>query len=160
MARKADIQYVHHYYTAGTAARKVAVKAEPKKKPIPLFEPRVMAPDQKISIGVDPLGLCATVVAVALVAMMVVSLFQYSAAHQRKVALKEYAYTLSDENVRLEQRFTDGLDLNEIEVQALALGMIPIEEAETIQVSGIVPAHEAEPTLWARMGLFLSGLFA
>ena len=50
MARKADLQYVHHYYTAGTAAKKVAVKAEHKqKKPLPLFEPLRMAePDQKI----------------------------------------------------------------------------------------------------------------
>ena len=161
MARKADIQYVHHYYTAGSAARKVAVKAEHKKKPLPLFEPLMMAePDQKVIVKIDPLSAAATLVAVALVVMMVVSLFQYSAAYQRNVELQEYVYALSDENVRLEQKYQAGFDLKEIETQALALGMIPIEEAQTITVSGSVPAHEAEPTRWERVQLFMSDLFA
>ena len=161
MARKADIQYVHHYYTAGSAAKKVAVKVEHKKKPLPLFEPLMMAePDQKVIVKIDPLSMAATLVAVALVVMMVVSLFQYSAAHQRNVELQEYVYTLSDEHIRLEQKYQAGFDLNEIETQALALGMIPIEEAQTITVSGSVPAHEAEPTRWERVQRFMSDLFA
>ena len=161
MARKADIQYVHHYYTAGTAPKKVAVKAERKKKPLPLFEPLMMAePDQKIVVKIDPLSVAATLVAAVLVVMMVVSLFQYSAAYQRNVELQEYVYTLSDENIRLEQKYRSGFDLNEIEAQALALGMIPMEEAQTITVSGSVPAHEAEPTRWERVQLFMSDLFA
>ena len=161
MARKADIQYVHHYYTAGTAARKVAVKAEHKKKPLPLFEPLMMTePDQKVIVKIDPLSAAATLVAVMLVVMMVVSLFQYSAAHQRNVQLQEYIYTLSDENARLEQEYMSGFDLAEIEVQALALGMIPMEEAQTVQVSGAAPAHRAEPTRWERLQLFMSELFA
>ena len=161
MARKADIQYVHHYYTAGTAAKKVAVKAERKKKPLPLFEPLMMAePDQKIVVKIDPLSVAATLVAAVLVVMMVVSLFQYSAAYQRNVELQEYVYALSDENIRLEQKYKSGFDLAEIEAQALALGMIPIEEAQTIQVDTSVPARRAEPTRWERLQLFMSGLFA
>ena len=161
MARKADIQYVHHYYTAGSAARKVAVKAEHKKKPLPLFEPLMMAePDQKVIVKIDPLSAAATLVAVALVVMMVVSLFQYSAAHQRNVELQEYVYTLSDEHVRLEHKYQAGFDLKEIETQALALGMIPIEEAQTIQIDASVPARTAEPTRWERLQLFMSELFA
>ena len=161
MARKADIQYVHHYYTAGSAAKKVAVKVENKKKPLPLFEPLMMAqPDQKVAVHIDPLSMAATLVAVALVVMMVVSLFQYSAAYQRNVELQEYVYALSDENVRLEQKYRSGFDLEEIEAQALALGMIPIAEAQTIQVDTSVPAHTAEPTRWERLQLFMSELFA
>ena len=161
MARKADIQYVHHYYTAGTAAKKVAVKAERKKKPLPLFEPLMMAePDQKIVVKIDPLSVAATLVAAVLVVMMVVSLFQYSAAYQRNVELQKYVYTLSDENVRLEQEYKSGFDLTEIEAQALALGMIPISEAQTIQVDASVPARRAEPTRWERLQLFMSELLA
>ena len=161
MARKADILYVHHYYTAGSAAKKVAVKAEHKKKPLPLFEPLMMAePNQKVVVKIDPLSMAATLVAVVLVVMMVVSLFQYSAAYQRNVELQEYVYTLSDENVRLEQKYRSGFDLAEIEAQALALGMIPMEEAQTVKISTAVPAHEAEPTRWERLQLFMSELFA
>ena len=162
MAQKAEIQYVHHYYTAGTAAEKVAQKAaskEHKKKPLPLFEPPVLEPDQKINLVVDPLSLVTMVAAAVLVVMMVASLFQYSAAHQRQVALQEYVYILNDENIRLEQKYKAGLDLEEIRVQALALGMIPAEEATTISISGSIPVPEAEPTLGERLGLFMSGLF-
>ena len=160
MARKADIQYVHHYYTAGTAAKKVAIKPEHKKKPLPLFEPTMAEPDQKIIVKLDPLSMCATVVAVVLLVMMVVSLFQYSAAHQRNVELQEYVYTLSDEHARLEQEYESGFDLEEIQVQALALGMIPIDQAQTVQVRAAVPARSAEPTCWDRLQWFMSGLFA
>ena len=51
MAGKADIQYIHPYYTSGTAAKKVAVKAPKKKKPLPLFEPLMAAqPEEKIIV--------------------------------------------------------------------------------------------------------------
>ena len=161
MARKADILYVHHYYTAGTAAKKVAVKVENKKKPLPLFEPLMMAePDQKVVVKIDPLSVAATLVAVALVVMMVVSLFQYSAAYQRNVELQKYVYTLSDENVRLQGKYQSGFDLAEIEEQALALGMIPIGEAQTIEIAASIPARAAEPTRWERLQLFMSELFA
>ena len=161
MARKADIQYVHHYYTAGSAAKKVAVKVENKKKPLPLFEPLMMAePDQKVVVKIDPLSVAATLVAVVLVVMMVVSLFQYSAAYQRNVELQKYVYTLSDENVRLQGKYQSGFDLAEIEEQALALGMIPIAEAQTIHIAASVPARRAEPTRWERLQLFMSELFA
>ena len=161
MARKADIQYVHHYYTAGSAAKKVAVKVENKKKPLPLFEPLMMAePDQKVVVKIDPLSVAATLVAVVLVVMMVVSLFQYSAAYQRNVELQKYVYTLSDENVRLQGKYQSGFDLAEIEEQALALGMIPIAEAQTIHIAASVPARTAEPTRWERLQLFMSELLA
>ena len=140
----------------------MAVKAEHKqKKPLPLFEPLMMAEsDQKIVLKIDPLSVAATLVAVTLVVMMVVSLFQYSAAYRRNVELQKYVYTLSDENIRLEQKYQSGFDLEEIEVQALALGMIPIAEAQTIQVDASVPARVAEPTRWERLQMFMSDLFA
>ena len=161
MARKADILYVHHYYTAGSAARKVAVKAEHKKKPLPLFEPLMMAePDQKVVVKIDPLSMAATLVAVVLVVMMVVSLFQYSAAYQRNVALQEYVYTLEGDQARLDQTYRSGFDLAQVEAQALALGMIPADQAQTITISGEIPAPQQAQTLWQRVGMFLGELFA
>ena len=160
MARKADIQYVHHYYTSGTAAKKVAVKAQPKKKPIPHFEPRFILPDREVVVKVDPISIGAIVVCAVLMVMMVVSLFQYSAAHQRNVELQEYVYALQEENLNLERDFKADLDLDQIRAQAMALGMIPVAEAQTIQVSGRVPVRQADPTCWERMGLFLRDLFA
>lgn len=160
MARKADIQYVHHYYTSGTAAKKVAVKAQPKKKPIPHFEPRFILPDREVVVKVDPISIGAIVVCAVLMVMMVVSLFQYSGAYQRNVELQKYIYALEEENLYLERDYKANIDLDQIEAQAMALGMIPVSEAQTIQISGRAPAHEAEPTRWERLGLFLRDLFA
>ena len=161
MAGKADIQYVHPYYTSGTAAKKVAVKAPRKKKPLPIFEPLMTAqPEEKIIVKLDPLSLCAIAVCAVLVAMMVVSLFQYSAAYHRNVELQEYVYTLEDDNLLLERDFRAGLDLEDVRLQASALGMIPAEEAAVIQVAGRVPAAATEPTRWERLQLFLGELFA
>lgn len=162
MAGKAEIQYIHPYYTSGTAAKKVAVKTpRKKKKPLPLFEPAMMAePEQKIIVKLDPVSLSAIVVCAVLVAMMVVSLFQYSEAYHRNVALQEYVYTLEDDNVVLERDFRATFDLEEVRQQALALGMIPAVEARTIQVAGRVPAAESEPTRWEQVKMFLGELFA
>ena len=161
MARKADIQYVHHYYTCGTAAKKVAIKAhQPKRKPLPHFEPKFQMPEHEVVVKLDPISISAIVVCAVLMVMMVVSLFQYSAAHQRNVELQEYVYALQEENLNLERDFKADLDLDQIRAQAMALGMIPVAEAQTIQVSGRVPVRQADPTCWERMGLFLRDLFA
>lgn len=161
MAGKADIQYVNPYYTSGTAAKKVALKAPRKKKPIPLFEPLMTAqPEEKIIVKLDPVSLCAIAVCAVLVALMVVSLFQYSTAYHRNVELQEYVYTLEGDHARLEQQFRNTFHMEDIREQALALGMIPAEEARTIQVAGHVPATEAEPTRWQQVKLFLGELFA
>ena len=160
MAGKADIQYIHPYYTSGSAAKKLAPKAPRKKKPLPTFEPRFMEPEQKIIVKLDPVSLCAIAVCAVLLVMMVVSLFQYSDAYRRNVELQEYVYALEESNLVLERDFHIDLDLEDVRQQALALGMIPAEEAKVIQVAGRVPAAEAEPTRWERMQMFLGELFA
>ena len=160
MSRKADIQYIQHVYTHGNAARKLAVNRPPKKAPLPLFEPEMMEPEQKIRVAVDPLALGATVVAIVLVVMMVVSLLQFGAVHREQVALQEYVYTLRNENAQLERTYRAGYDLEEIAIQAQALGMIPAVEAQTMLISGKMPAQPAEPTFWENVRAFFGELFA
>ena len=160
MAGKADIQYIHPYYTSGSAAKKLAPKAPKKKKPLPTFEPRFLEPEQRIVVKLDPVSLCAIAVCAVLLVMMVVSLFQYREAYRRNVELQEYVYTLEDDNLLLERDFRAGLDLEDVRLQASALGMIPAEEAAVIQVAGRVPAAATEPTRWERLQLFLGELFA
>ncbi|MBQ8238158.1 MAG: hypothetical protein IJZ39_08445 [Oscillospiraceae bacterium] len=159
MARKADIQYIRHSYIDGTAAKKLAERS-PKKAPLPLFEPRMLEPDQKVEVRVDPLSVAATITAVVLVVLMVVSLLQFGAAYQQNVELQEYVYVLRNENLRLEQEYRASYDLAEIEAQALALGMVPAEQAQTMYISGAVPAEPAQPTFWENVELIFSELFA
>ena len=160
MARKADIQYIRHAYTDGTAAKKLALNNAPRKAPLPLFEPEMMEPDQKIRVAVDPLAVTAIVVAAVLLVVLVANLLYFGALHQEQVALQEYVYMLSNENAQLAQTYRAGFDLAEIEAQALALGMVPAEQLQTTYIIGRVPAAAAEPTFWENVQQFFAELFA
>ena len=160
MARKADIQYIRQTYNDGTAAKKLVFAQAPKKAPLPLFEPEMVQPDQKIRVAVDPLSVTAIVVAALLLVVMVVSLLQFGAAYSQKVELQEYVYTLRNENVKLEQQYRDGYDLDKIQAQALALGMVPAEQLQTMHIGGEVPVAPAEPTFWEHIQMVFAELFA
>ena len=160
MAR-ADIQYIRSGYTDGTAARKLVFQNTPQKAPLPQIQPEQMAqPEEQVRVAVDPLSVTAIVVAALLLVMMVVSLIQIGDAHREQVALQEYVYTLKNENVRLDKTYREGYDLAEIEAQALALGMVPAEQLQTMHISGRVPAPEAEPTFWENVQMVFAELFA
>ena len=159
MARNADIQYVHHAYTNGTAARKLARK-KPVRVPLPKFEPKTMASDQKITVAVDPLAIVTIVMAVVLTVLMVSSLLRCGEAYRENVALQEYVYELRNENAQLKQTYQVSFDLGKVESQALALGMIPVEEAQVMHISGWVPVEPEPPTRWDNIRLFFRELFA
>ena len=158
MARNADIQYIRHDYTR---------KAHPQKQPTkkrkfqnPFFRLRMLQDGENLIIKVEALPLLTILAAIGLSALMVVNLFHFSQAHQEKVALQEYIYDLRNEQVRLEKIYYEGFDLDEIRVQALALGMIPAEEAEVLPISGEVPEPSVDPTLRERIEEIFRELFA
>ena len=160
MAHNADIQYVHPVYTNGTAARKLARKKPRPKVPLPLFEPQMLEEGQKIVVPVNPILVGGILISAVLLVMMVLTLFQFGDAYQENVALQEYVYQLRNENAQLEQTYKAGFDLAEIEAQAIALGMVPAEDAQIMQISGRVPAEAADPTLWDEIKFFFGELFA
>ena len=160
MARKADIQYIQHCYTDGTAAKKVLFRGNVNKAPLPLFEPELAEPDRRIRVAVDPMCVIAIVIAAVMLVSMVVGLLQLGAAHREQVALQEYVYMLSNENAQLEKTYRAGYDLAEIEAQALALGMVPAGQLQTMTIGGEIPAETPAPTFWEGVALFFGELFA
>jgi hypothetical protein len=63
----------------------------------------------------------------------------------------------------LQNKYDSSYDLEEIREIALAMGMVPMEQLETVQIS--VPVVEAEeqaqePSGWEAFCTFLAGLFA
>ena len=60
----------------------------------------------------------------------------------------------------LTQQYTSGYDLEDIGTTARSLGMIPVEQAQTISIRVQVPVREPEPTFIDNIVWFLSGLFA
>ena len=51
-------------------------------------------------------------------------------------------------------------NLDDIREKALALGMIPVEEAQVITISPVIPQPEPEPSWWENISWFMKGLFA
>ena len=162
MAQKYDILYVN-FYTDGSAARKVnaAVPAsQPRKHP-------AAKKQAKTIIYLDPVAVCSIVVAAALLIFMAVGLTQFTNARAEAQAMAQYVETLSAEKEAVNEEYSARVDLESVEKTALALGMIPAEQAKTIQVvsdnvGANQPIHleENDPTLWDQFLSFLTNLLA
>ena len=98
--------------------------------------------------------------AAILFVLLTVGVTQLQSARQERAQLAAYVDTLQMENEALQAEFEAGYDIKNVEKTALALGMIPVEEAQrvSIQVQDI-PAPE-KPGVWEGFITFLAGLFA
>ena len=115
---------------------------------------------KQVRIFVDPVALCSVVVAAIILILMVVSVVQFSNACEEYQAMESYLTTLRDQNVTLAHKYNTNLDLAAIEEQALALGMVPVDQVQTIKVQVTIPVAEPEPTFWDDLVWFFQGLFA
>ena len=155
MAQRAAVQYVQ-FYTAGSAARKIAIE-QPKKTE---RKPRV-AKQKKIVVPIDPLALAGTVTALVLLVLMVVGVFQVQSAREKNAQMVQYVETLKSENAFLQSTYDNGYDLQQVENTALALGMVPAEQVERIPIRMDVPQEvQPETGFWSSLTAFLAGLFA
>ena len=156
MARKAEVRYVN-FYTAGSAAYKYDPQPIRQKKEVKLPKPKRQ---KRIVVHVDPVAILGICMAVVLLVCMVVGLVQLSAAQRQANEMQSYVNTLSQRNAELRATYEQGYDPDEIYEIATAMGMIPAEQAQRIQIS--IPETEAveEPTAWDSFWTFLVGLFA
>ena len=155
MVRKPDIQYIESFFVPGAAAPQIRTHEDKK------VLPKTVQPQKpKLRILVDPVALCALVVAVAMVVLMLVGIFQFKAACDEREQVRNYLTQLQNENAQLNHTYYANVDLENIRNQALALGMIPIEEAQVIHISVELPEPEPEPSFWDDVVWFFSGLFA
>lgn len=155
MARKHDILYVN-FYTDGSAARKIA-PAFPQAQPQP--KPRARK-QKKTVVYIDPVAICSLMVAAVLLVMMAVGLTQFQNARLEAEAMESYLQTLETRNEELSSQYAQSVDLEEVEKTALALGMVPKAEVQTvpIQLSGSQP--QAQQSVWDQVLAFLTNLFA
>lgn len=154
MAQKPAIQYVR-YYTDGSAARQVAPLSSVKKSLLP--KPRKL---KRRNIYIDPVATLGIVVAVSMLVLMTVGIFQFRTAQQETADLERYVQQLTQENQLLEETYEASIDLAEVERSALALGMIPKEDAQHVTIQLSAPQIEEPAGFWERVGAFLTGLFA
>ena len=156
MAQRVDIQYVQ-FYTSGSAAKRVAPAIPVHTGALPRVTKRRVR-----RICVDPVAILGSAVAVCMLIMMLVGLGDLRAEQAKTAEMVSYVSQLQQENEMLHARYEEECDLKEIEETALALGMIPREEATHISIEvELPPVQEEQPvSLWQRIGTFLTGLFA
>lgn len=144
MARRNDIQYVR-FYTAGTAAPRVAPKAEPQ---VVTHGPKKAA--KRIPIPFDPVSVLGTTVALVMFVCVFVGLWQLSRVNTQVQEMETYISAVKAENSILQAEYRHGYDLEEVRAAAVSMGMIPADQAERITVPAVTPApaEEAEPTTW------------
>lgn len=158
MKRKPDIQYIGQFYVPGSEAQVVELKPSKKKRSKTVL-PKAR-PEEKIRILIDPVAFCGIAVSVVMLAVLVVGAFQYMEVCRKYQAMSGYVISLQNENVELKQTYENGYDPEDIRTKALAIGMIPVEEAKTVVISAELPQKEPEPSVWEEIVWFLRGLFA
>ena len=157
MVQKPDIQYVTQFYSYGSEAKVLELKPAKKKKKAVL---PVACPEQKIQIQVDLVAWGGILIALAMVVLMAVSVNSYLNACNEYRAMTNQVITLQNINVEKQLEYEKLYDLNDIEQKALALGMIPAEEAEVVTIAPVIPEPEMETPWWENISWFMKGLFA
>lgn len=160
MAEKTKIQYIN-FYSAGSVARKYDLTKPVYEQPR-YPEPEIQTqPRKRTVVRVDPLAVCSIVVSVVMLVLMVAGVFQLWESWQQEQALTAYVQQLAEQNQVLEETYRSGYDLEQIEKEALALGLVPVEQVQHITLPVSRPAEvPAEATLWEALAAFFGGLFA
>ncbi len=158
MASYPEVKYIN-MYQIGSAARKIDLAEPVRENKTTLPEAR---PQRKRVIHVDPLALCSIAVSVVMLVLMVAGMSQMYGARQQEMLAQTYVQELYAENQRLQEEYESGYDLEQIERDALALGLVPVEEVThiTVQVTPVQRAVQAEPTAWDALCAFFASIFA
>lgn len=156
MAQKHDILYVN-FYTDGSSARKLAPAfpvQQPQRKP-------KTKKKSKIVVHLDPVAVCSLMVAVVLMIMMAVGVTQFQNARAEAQAMEQYLQQLTEENESLSAQYWDGIDLAEVEKTALALGMVPRQQVQSVSIHLSESAvQQPQQNFWNQILTFLTNLFA
>ena len=161
MVRQPDIQYVR-FYTAGSVARKL----EPVQKPktpvaMPQAQPkRRVRRNARILIRIDPVVLCATLIAGVLLVSMLVGMIQLGTVNAQVNRLEQTVTQLRSENTQLHAQYKAGYDLQDVEQKALAMGLVPVEQVRHITVTTQSPEPEIQLSAWEEFCLTVKELFA
>ena len=150
-----EVQYIR-FDSVGSAARKPVSVSSVKKAAFP-------TPRKKKCkvIYIDPVAILGIAVALFMLITMAVGLAEYASVREQTAQMEAYVEQLSVRNEELTQTYESGYDLEAIEKTALALGMVPMDEVESVQIQVTMPEEEPETvTLWEQIGTFLTGLFA
>ena len=145
------------FYTDGSAARQLEPEL-PQKQPSRL--PKRRKRKQSV-LYYDPVALCSLVVTVVMLVLLVAGVVQLYQAGNEADQLEQHVIQLRQENELLRKEYESGYDLDAIREDALAMGMIPKEQAQTITIEMELPEPAPEEaSVLEQVWTFLTSLFA
>ncbi|MBQ7344680.1 MAG: hypothetical protein IJW45_01275 [Oscillospiraceae bacterium] len=149
MARQPDIQYVR-FYTTGSAARKIELLPQPKEKTAPARpkQRRKVRRREQVVLRIDPISLCAMLVAGILLVAMIVGMIELGSIDAQADQMETYVSELRAENAQLQAEYEAGYDLDDIREKALAMGLVSIDQVEHITIHVEHPQPEPERSAW------------
>ena len=157
MNQKPKIQYVGQFYVHGSEARQLQLQEQKRQAKTKLPIARI----QKIEkVYVDPVALAGIAVAVVMLVTMVLGAIQIKRDWDQYEQVSSYVSELKKENARKNHAYRLSYDLVDIETKALAMGLVPRTELETVTVSVTVPEKVPQLTRMEEIRFFLEGLFA
>lgn len=154
MARQNEICYIN-YYVSGSAAYQVEQKPVKQKAKLPK-----MRRQKRIVVHVDPIATLGIFVACVMFVLMIAGAVRLSAVQKQAMQMSNYVSYLQQETAQLSATYEQGYDLEEIRRIAETRGMVPIENAQRVQIRVEIPEVTEEPTAWESFVTFLTGLFA
>lgn len=157
MAQKAKIQYIGQFYVHGSEARALELEQQRKqaKTKLPL------AKLEKIEkIYVDPVALVAIGVAVLLLAVMIFGAIQLQQDWLVYQQMHDYVTDLKVENTQLAHIYQGGYDLEDVRMKALAMGMVPKSEVQTMTFTLTIPEQVPVMTWDQKVVRFWNELWA
>ena len=155
MVQKPKIQYIGQFYVHGSEAR--ALEQEARKKPKTRLPLAQLEKIEKVYI--DPVALAGIAVAVVMLVTMVVGALQLRNDWRAYEKMENYVSYLQTENARLTHEYRRSYDLDEIEMKALAMGMVPKKDMDVVNVTVTMPVPEPELTLEDEILRFWYGLW-
>ena len=126
MANKPDNRYVR-YYTAGSAARKLA----PQVQEFPAKAPKSRKA-KRITVYVDPVAILGIVTAVFMMICLAIGLVELNHARTQQAVMTDYVRQLTVTNGELNTKYYSNIDLEQIRESAMTLGMVPAEQVTHI----------------------------
>jgi len=155
--QKPKIQYVGQFYVHGSEARQLQLQEEKRQAKTKLPLARIQRIEK---IYVDPVALVGIAVAVLMLVTMVLGAVQIKQDWDQYERVSAYVSELKRDNASLNHAYRLSYDLEDIKTKALAMGLVPQSELQTMAVTVTVPEPEVELTRMEEVRRFLEGLFA
>lgn len=158
MARQPDIQYIQ-MYNYGSTAPKLAPRSREQKEKYQLPEQRPSGQRARQKF-LDPLSVCALIVASIMVVTMLMGLVRVWEVSDRGQELESYIDVLQEQQAGLQKTYEASYDLHQVEQRARQMGLVHADEVYHVAMGDVNPEYQQEPGFREKLEDFFDELFA